>query len=65
MKKITCCKDCTERQTGCHSRCEKYLAEKKTLERDKEERRVKMVSIYYTRETATRLMKHKHSLKRK
>ena len=65
MKKITCCKDCPERAAGCHSRCEKYLDEKKTLERDKEERRMKMVSIYYTRETATRLMKRKHSQKRK
>lgn len=25
---IKCCKDCCERQPGCHDRCEKYQSEK-------------------------------------
>lgn len=25
---IKCCKDCKERQLGCHSTCEKYLKER-------------------------------------
>jgi len=33
--KITCCKDCEERYIGCHSKCEKYIKEKQTLEKSK------------------------------
>lgn len=25
---IMCCKDCKERQVGCHSTCERYIREK-------------------------------------
>ena len=25
---FTCCKNCTERHSGCHSKCEPYLADK-------------------------------------
>lgn len=30
MPRITVCKNCEERTIGCHSNCEKYLAEKAT-----------------------------------
>jgi hypothetical protein len=33
MAIIRCCKDCTDRHYGCHSKCEKYNAEKKAMER--------------------------------
>ena len=35
---ITCCKDCTERHLGCHSKCEKYINQKKEAEKIKEKR---------------------------
>ena len=25
---ITCCKDCTDRNPGCHDKCERYKAQK-------------------------------------
>lgn len=28
MIKITCCRDCPDRHMGCHSICEKYIAER-------------------------------------
>ena len=33
--KITCCKGCEERYVGCHSKCEKYITQKQTLEKSK------------------------------
>lgn len=33
--KIICCKDCKERYIGCHSKCEKYITEKRNLEESK------------------------------
>jgi len=38
-RKITCCKDCTERVVGCHATCEKYKAEKQANEEEREKRR--------------------------
>lgn len=35
------CKDCKERELGCHSKCEKYLAFK--LERDKEQEQIRKI----------------------
>lgn len=29
---IHCCKDCTDRQIGCHSTCEKYIQSKEEHE---------------------------------
>ena len=26
---ISCCKDCTKRELGCHSNCELYISQKK------------------------------------
>lgn len=34
---IYSCKDCRERQVGCHSTCEKYLAQKALHEQEKAE----------------------------
>lgn len=33
MSVIFSCKDCNERHVGCHSTCEKYIAEKAESER--------------------------------
>ena len=33
---IKCCKDCDDRHPNCHSTCERYLAEKKEHERQRE-----------------------------
>ena len=35
MIKITCCKDCEDREIGCHSYCEKYIREKEQMVKDK------------------------------
>ena len=65
MKKITCCKDCTERAVGCHSQCERYLSQKREQTEDKEARRMRMVGIYYARDTASRLIKKSRQIKRR
>ncbi len=31
MLKITCCKDCTRRQLGCHATCKDYIKQRKEL----------------------------------
>lgn len=42
MIKITVCKDCKDRESGCHSRCERYLKERaEQLELDKNDRSTK------------------------
>ena len=30
--RITCCNKCTEREVGCHSKCNRYIKQKKELE---------------------------------
>ena len=35
MVSISCCKDCKERQVGCHGTCEKYIAEKEAVSNEK------------------------------
>ena len=37
--KIKCCYECTERALGCHATCEKYIAERKALDEEKQEKR--------------------------
>ena len=32
MGKINCCYNCSDRNVGCHGRCEKYIAERKKLD---------------------------------
>jgi hypothetical protein len=32
IDKITCCKDCENRQPGCHGTCEKYLTQRAELD---------------------------------
>ena len=34
-KTTTCCKGCNERRIGCHSVCERYLSQKKKLDKIK------------------------------
>lgn len=33
---IKCCKNCNDRELGCHSKCKKYEQEKRELEQEKE-----------------------------
>ena len=35
MPSITVCKNCTDRELGCHDRCERYQSEKKETEKQK------------------------------
>lgn len=35
MKKIQCCRYCTDRTMSCHSFCERYIRERKELEERK------------------------------
>lgn len=37
MIKIAPCKDCEDRELGCHSKCEKYIEYKKCSDLKKEE----------------------------
>lgn len=37
MNMIKCCKGCEEWQLGCHSKCERYLAEKSASIKDQRE----------------------------
>lgn len=39
--KIRCCYGCEERQIGCHGTCEKYLAEKASLDKEREDKHKK------------------------
>ena len=43
MSIIRCCYKCEERKVGCHSTCEKYLAERKVLDEEMEERKKRSV----------------------
>lgn len=35
---IRCCYGCKEREVGCHSTCERYLAEKEKLDAEREQK---------------------------
>ena len=45
MSSISVCKDCPDRRVGCHSICEKYIAEDKRNQKEREEAR-KQKEIY-------------------
>lgn len=45
MSGIKCCYQCPDRYAGCHSKCEKYIAEKKQWEEDKEKMKAQMENI--------------------
>lgn len=42
---IRCCKDCQDRQVGCHSTCERYIAEKAQYDKDQQAYKDMMRSI--------------------
>lgn len=42
------CKDCKDRELGCHAKCDKYIAFKMDSEKEKEERRVYIENHYNT-----------------
>lgn len=35
---ISCCYKCTDREVGCHSKCEKYIQERRKLDEKKAEK---------------------------
>lgn len=42
--KITCCRECEERFTGCHTMCIDYQNQKKEIEKNKEKiRKIKEI----------------------
>ncbi len=43
MIMIQCCKDCPDRNIGCHSTCEQYLAQK--AEHDLDAERIRNIKI--------------------
>lgn len=43
MIKVTVCKDCRDRQVGCHGSCERYITEKK----QKVDEHIAMRKAYY------------------
>ena len=36
MESITVCKDCQDRQIGCHGICERYIRQRQKAEKEKE-----------------------------
>ena len=36
MEPITVCKDCPDRQIGCHGTCERYIRQRQKAEKEKE-----------------------------
>lgn len=42
------CKDCKDRVLGCHSKCEKYIAFKKEMAKEKEDKRIYFENYYNT-----------------
>lgn len=43
---IKCCKDCTDRQEGCHSTCETYKAEKEQWDNLRREEKARQRQEY-------------------
>lgn len=57
METIKCCKNCTKRNTGCHSTCPDYIIEKAFYEAQREERKEKDLvgyGLYNQRDTVFR-----------
>lgn len=48
---ITCCKDCTDREPGCHGICETYLKQKAEYDAQKAEARKRLDVISGLNET--------------
>ena len=68
MNKIAPCKDCENREIGCHGNCEKYKAWKAELQEMKKQIGKEKMKLYrldgYTRKTRERLRKiGNHKLK--
>ena len=59
------CKDCPNRQVGCHSTCEKYIEYKKESDRLREERRVRCEANQFIREENERKYKRTKNYKRR
>ena len=56
------CKDCENRELGCHSNCEKYLEFRKVIDhKNKEYRKNKEIYEYALASITKSQMKHNHS----
>lgn len=52
MTPIKCCKNCTEREVGCHGWCETYIQEKAQYEHRKAETSGRRDAEMYSREVS-------------
>ena len=50
----SCCKGCTERHEGCHSKCEKYRSFRKELDEKNERKRLAKEAEYSLIEQASK-----------
>ncbi len=51
---IKCCKDCTEREVGCHGWCEKYIQQKASHDKRMSDIRTQKQADQYARESTVR-----------
>ena len=65
MTPIKCCKNCTEREVGCHGWCEIYIQEKANYEHRKAEtsgrRDAEMYSREVSRDKTSIMIKHRQN----
>ena len=59
--KISPCKDCPDRKTGCHSKCQKYIEYDSANKARRGKRMQALDSIYVTREAIYKAVKKKHA----
>lgn len=52
------CKDCTERASGCHSHCEKYIEFAQEKEKERENRKTERIIKDYSPNTKARVRKN-------
>lgn len=59
------CKDCPDRQVGCHSTCEKYIEFKKEADEQRQERIARSEINQFVRESNERRYKRFRNHKRR
>lgn len=62
MKRDVCDRDCADRSITCHAKCEKYLAYVRECERQREERKKRVIVNGYTCDMIDKKM---HEIRRK
>lgn len=60
MIRIKSCVACADRYLGCHSECERYLAEKKEKEAEKTRYMQESVVVSFKQETIERMKRRRH-----